>query len=84
MLFAGADGGEAVDVQEVEGGGAGDCGDDFCAGEQAGAGEGVADEGGGGVSAAERRAGAGGDSGQADEGVPVFAGFLGGSGGDGE
>ena len=41
--FAGADGGEAVDLPEVTGCGAGDCRDDFCTGEPAGPSEGVAD-----------------------------------------
>lgn len=45
MFFAGTDGVEAVDVPEVAGGGAGDCGVGFCAGRPSGAGEGAADEG---------------------------------------
>ncbi len=44
-VFAGTDGVEAVDVPEVAGGGAGDCGVGFCAGWPSGAGEGAADEG---------------------------------------
>lgn len=43
VFFAGADGGEAVDLPEVTGCGAGDCRDDFCTGEPAGPSEGVAD-----------------------------------------
>ena len=39
MFFAGTDGVEAVDVPEVAGGGAGDCGVGFCAGRPSGAGE---------------------------------------------
>lgn len=77
---AGADGGEAVDVQEVAGGGAGNCGDDFCAGDETGTGEGAGNEGGGVVFAAEGWERAGGDSGPADEGVPVSVGFFGRSG----
>ena len=42
MFFAGTDGVEAVDVPEVAGGGAGDCGVGFCAGRPSGAGEGAA------------------------------------------
>lgn len=45
MFFAGTDGVEAVDVPEVAGGGAGDCGAGFCAGRPSGTGEGTADEG---------------------------------------
>lgn len=56
-VFAGTDGVEAVDVPEVAGGGAGDCGVGFCAGRPSGAGEGAADEGGGGFSEAEGRGG---------------------------
>ena len=50
MFFAGTDGVEAVDVPEVAGGGAGDCGVGVCAGRPSGAGEGAADERGGGFS----------------------------------
>ena len=39
MFFAGTDGVEAVDVPEVAGGGAGDCGVGFCAGRPSGAGK---------------------------------------------
>lgn len=82
VFFAGADGGEAVDVQEGEGGGAGDCGDGVCAGDETGAGEGVADERGGGVFEVEGWCRAGCDSGPADGGFQVFAGFFGRGGGD--
>ncbi|MEI3155293.1 MAG: hypothetical protein V8S95_09470 [Odoribacter sp.] len=58
MFFAGTDGVEAMDVPEVAGGGAGDCGVGVCAGRPSGAGEGAADEGGGGFSEAEGRGGA--------------------------
>ena len=63
MFFAGTDGVEAVDVPEVAGGGAGDCGVGFCAGRPSGAGEGAADERGGGFSEAEGRGGGCCDSG---------------------
>lgn len=79
---AGADGGEAVDVQEVAGGGAGDCGDGFCEGDEAGTGEGVADERGCSVFEVEGRSWAGGDSGPADGDFSFSAGFFRGSGGD--
>ena len=52
MFFAGTDGVEAVDVPEVAGGGAGDCGVGVCAGRPSGTGEGAADEGGGGEAGA--------------------------------
>ena len=63
VFFAGTDGVEAVDVPEVTGGGAGDCGVGVCAGRPSGAGEGAADEGGGGFSEAEGRGGGCCDSG---------------------
>lgn len=63
MFFAGIDGVEAVDVPEVAGSGAGDCGAGFCAGRPSGTSEGTADEGSGGFSEAEGRGGGCGDSG---------------------
>lgn len=62
-FLPGTDGVEAVDVPEVAGGGAGDCGVGVCAGRPSGAGEGAADEGGGGFSEAEGRGGGCCDSG---------------------
>ena len=82
MFFAGTDGIEAVDVPEVAGGGAGDCGVGVCAGRPSGTGEGAADEGGGGFFEVEGRVGCCGASGQADGEFPVLAGLLGSGGGD--
>ena len=63
VFFAGTDGSKAVDLPEVAGGCTGDCGDDFCPGKPAGAGEGVADEGGCPVFEVEGGERTGGDSG---------------------
>jgi len=59
VFFAGAGGGEAVDLPEEEGGGTGDSGDDICAGGAAGTADGITDEGGSGFFTVERGRGAG-------------------------
>ena len=64
MFPAGADGGAAMDAPQGAGGSAGDCGNDFCAGREAGTNHRAGDERGSFVSAVEGRKGAGGDSGQ--------------------
>ena len=84
MFPAGADGGAAMDAPQGAGGSAGDCGNDFCAGREAGTNHRAGDERGSFIFAVEGRKGAGGDSGQTDGRLPLFVGLFRGGGGDGE
>ena len=75
VLLAGADGGAAVDSPEGAGRGSFDCGNDFCAGGEGGAGWSAGDQRRGGVYALAGGEGGCGDIGQTDAGFRFLLDF---------